>query len=43
MLGLRKQYEALFKAKVALETLKGEKTLAQLAGEFGVHPNHIGR
>ncbi len=39
----RKQYEASFKAKVALEAVKGEKTIAQLAGEFGVHPNQIGR
>jgi len=39
----RKQYEASFKAKVALEAVKGEKTIAQLAGEYGVHPNQIGR
>jgi transposase len=39
----RKQYEASFKAKVALEAVKGEKTIAQLAGEFGVHPNQISR
>jgi len=39
----RKQYEAAFKAKVALEAIRGEKTMAQLAGEFGVHPNQIGR
>jgi len=32
----RKQYEATFEAKVALEAVKGEKTIAQLAGEFGV-------
>ena len=43
MFSMRKQYEASFKAKVALEALKGEKTLAQLAGEFDIHPNQIGR
>lgn len=32
-----------FKAKVALEAIKGEKTLAQLSSEFGVHANQIGR
>jgi len=35
----RKQYEAAFKTKVALKAVKGEKTVAQIASEFGVHPN----
>lgn len=39
--GMRKQYEAAFKARVALEALKGEKTIAQLASETGVHPKQI--
>jgi putative transposase len=38
---MRKGYEGSFKAKVALEALKGEKTLAQLSSEFGVHANQI--
>jgi len=29
------------KAKVALEAVKGEKTVAQIASEFGVLPNQI--
>jgi len=37
----RKQYEAAFKAKVALEAVKGEKTIAQAASEYGVHPNLV--
>jgi hypothetical protein len=37
----RQQYEAAFKAKVALEAVKGEKTVAQIASEFGVHPNQV--
>ena len=38
---IRKGYEGSFKAKVALEALKSEKTLAQLSSEFGVHANQI--
>ena len=41
MVSMRKPYEASCKAKVALEAIKGEKTSAQLAGMFGVHPNQI--
>jgi len=37
----RQQYKAAFKAKVALEAVKGEKTVAQIASEFGVHPNQV--
>jgi hypothetical protein len=39
----RKQYEAAFKATVALEAVKGGKTIVQLAGEYGVHPDQMGR
>jgi len=37
----RRNHSSLFKAKVALEAVKGEKTLAQLAEQFEVHPNQI--
>ena len=37
----RKKYEAGFKARVALEAVKGEKTVAQIASEYGVHPNQV--
>ena len=33
----RKRYSAEFKAKVALEAIKGEQTLAQLAAKYEVH------
>jgi len=36
--GMRKTYDAAFKAKVALEAAKGEKTIGQIAGEFSAHP-----
>ncbi len=39
----RLRHRAEFKAKVALEAIRGEKTRAQLASEYGVHPNQIGR
>jgi transposase-like protein len=38
---IRKNYSAAFKAKVALAAIKQDKTLAQLASEFGVHSNQI--
>ena len=37
----RKRYDGSFKAKVVLESLKNEKTIAELASEFGIHPNQI--
>lgn len=40
---IRKNHNGAFKAKVALESIKGEKTLAQLSSEFGVHANQIGQ
>ena len=37
----RRNPTAAFKAKVALAALKGEKTLAELATQFDVHPNQL--
>lgn len=39
----RKQYSAQFKAKVAMEAIRGEKTLAELASQYEVHPTMINR
>ena len=38
---IRKSHSSAFKAKVAFEAMKKEKTLAQLSNEYGVHPNMI--
>ena len=37
----RKQHSKEFKAKVALEALKGQKTANEIAAEYGVHPSQI--
>ncbi len=41
MSGQRKRHSAEFKAKVAVEALKGLKTAQELAKENGVHPTQI--
>jgi transposase len=41
MTGKRKHYTAEFKAKVALEALRGELTIAQLVSKHGVHQTLI--
>jgi transposase-like protein len=37
----RKQHSADFKAKVALEAIKGNRTINELSSEYGVHPTQI--
>jgi len=40
---MRKSYDAKFRAKVALEAVKGERTMAELSSKFGIHPNQVGK
>ena len=41
MLTQRKRYSAEFKARVALDAIKGHKTANELASTYGVHPTQI--
>jgi transposase-like protein len=38
---MRKQYTAEFKAQVVREVLREEKTIGQVASEYGVHPSQV--
>ena len=38
---MRKSYDSKFKGKVALEALKGEYTIIELASKYQVHANQI--
>ena len=37
----RQKHSGAFKAKVALEAVKGERTLNELAGHFEIHPTQV--
>ncbi len=41
MSGKRKRYTASEKAKIALEAIKGEQTLAQITAKYGVHTTQV--
>jgi len=40
---MRKKFEEAFKARVAIEAIKCEKTLSQISSEYGVHSNLVSR
>jgi transposase-like protein len=42
-MSVRKQYPAELKAKIVLEILKEEKSIAQIASEYGIHPSVLNR
>ena len=37
----RKQYDSRFKAQVAIEAIKNQQTITQIASEYGVHPTQV--
>lgn len=37
----RRRFDAAFKAKVALEAIRGLKTISEIAKQFRVHPNQV--
>jgi len=41
MRSMRRKIDATLKAKVALEAIKGEKTVSEIAAKFEVHPNQV--
>ena len=40
---MRKRYDGSFKARVALEAIRGDRTMAEIAAAYGVHPNQISK
>lgn len=40
---MHKKYDKEFKAKVAVEALRGEKTIQEIATAYSVHPNLVGQ
>lgn len=38
---MRKRYTAKQKAQIVLEILKEERSIAQIASEYGIHPNQL--
>ena len=41
MAGQRRRFTGEFKAKVALEAIKGQRTVTEIAQHYGVHPNQV--
>lgn len=37
----RRKHSPAFKAKIAMEALRGDKTIAEIASQYEIHPNQI--
>ena len=42
-MSVRKQHNSGFKAQVALEAIKNQRTIAEIASEYGVHPSQVNK
>jgi putative transposase len=40
---MRKRYDGNFKARIALEAIRGDRTVSEIASVYGVHPNQISK
>ena len=40
---MKKTYDSKFKSRVALEALRGELTIAEIASKYQIHPNQVQR
>ena len=40
---MRKSYDSKFKSRVALEAMRGELTIAEIASKYQIHPNQVQR
>lgn len=38
---MKKTYGSKFKSQIALEAIRGDKTIAEIAGEYNIHPNLV--
>src|SRR5574344_2091609 len=38
---MKKSYDSKFESRVALEALRGELTVAEIAGKYQIHPNLV--
>ena len=40
---MKKRFDSRFKSKVTVEAIKGERSIVEIASDFGVHPNLAGQ
>jgi len=38
---MKKSYDSKFKSQVAIEAIQGNRTIAEIAGEYNLHPNLV--